>query len=116
MFWPNLRFLGILDHFYNNFKLKISIFEGWSDRTTITGLGPGMPNQVSEGGSTFREIPQGGGFDCTILASGGVRLQDFRREAPEIGAEGAVLENFCDFSEKLLLKNEGKSENLGVWG
>ena len=67
------------------------------------------------GGSTFREIPQGG-FDCTILASGGVRLQDFRREAPEIGAEGAVLENFCDFSEKLLLKNEGKSENLGVWG
>ena len=68
------------------------------------------------GGSTFREIPQGGGFDCTILASGGVRLQDFRREAPEIGAEGAVLENFCDFSEKLLLKNEGKSENLGVWG
>ena len=38
MFWPNLRFLGILDHFYNNFKLKISIFEGWSARTTIIGL------------------------------------------------------------------------------
>ena len=47
---------------------------------------------------------------------GGVRLQDFRREAPENGAEGAVLENFCDFSKKLSLKNAIKSENLGVWG
>ena len=69
------------------------------------------------GGSTFRESPEGGGLSCTILASGGgVRLQDFRREAPEIGAEGAVLENFCDFSKKLSLKNAIKSENLGVWG
>ena len=56
-------------------------------------------------------------MSCTILASGGgVGLQDFRREAPEIGAEGAVLENFCDFSENLFLKNELKSKNLGVWG
>ena len=76
-----------------------------------------MPEQPSEGGSTFRETPEGGGgLSCTILASGGVRLQDFRREAPEIGAEGAVLENFCDFSKKLSLKNAIKSENLGVWG
>ena len=40
----------------------------------------------------------------------------FGREAPENGAEGAVLENFCDFSKKLSLKNAIKSENLGVWG
>ena len=46
----------------------------------------------------------------------GVRLQDFRREAPENGAEGAVLENFFDFSEKLSLKNAIKIKNLGVWG
>ena len=75
-----------------------------------------MCEQVSEGGSAFRGGPEGGGLSCTILASGGVRLQDFRREAPENGAEGAVLENFCDFSKKLSLKNAIKSENLGVWG
>ena len=46
----------------------------------------------------------------------GGRLQDFRREAPENGAESAVLENFTDFSENLFIKNEIKSENLGVWG
>ena len=40
----------------------------------------------------------------------------FGREAPENGAEGAVLENFSDFSENLFLKNEIKSKNLGVWG
>ena len=74
-----------------------------------------MCEQVSEGGSTFRGGPEGGS-SCTILASGGVRLQDFRREAPEIGAEGAVLENFWRFFEKLLLRNAIKSENLGVWG
>ena len=43
-------------------------------------------------------------------------MQDFRREAPENGAEGVVLEYFCDFSENLFLKNEIKCENLGVWG
>ena len=32
------------------------------------------------------------------LASGGLELQVFGREAPENGAEGAVLENFSDFS------------------
>ena len=47
---------------------------------------------------------------------GGLELQVFGREAPENGAEGAVLENFYDFSKKLSLKNAIKSENLGVWG
>ena len=47
------------------------------------------------------------------LAIGG---QAFGREAPKFGAEGVVLENFNDFSENLFLKNEIKSENLGVWG
>ena len=46
---------------------------------------------------------------------GGVRLQDFRHEAPENGAEFAVLEFFFDFSKKLLLKSTAKSKNLGVW-
>ena len=32
-----------------------------------------------------------------------------------IGAKGAVLENFSDFSENLFLKNEIKSKNL-VYG
>ena len=57
-----------------------------------------------------------GGRVARFWPQAGVRLQDFRREAPEIGAEGAVLENFCDFSKKLSLKNAIKSENLGVWG
>ena len=32
-------------------------------------------------------------------------MQVFGRKAPENGAEGAVLEKFNDFSEKLFLKN-----------
>ena len=46
----------------------------------------------------------------------GISLQDFRREAPEIGAEGAILENVCNFLEILFLKNAIKSESLGTWG
>ena len=70
-------------------------------------------------------LPRGGQPSVKVLRGGvelhdfglrRVRLQDFRREAPEIGAEGAVLENFCDFSKKLSLKNAIKNENLGVWG
>ena len=45
---------------------------------------PGTPVPLSEGG----------GVNLPWNPSGGVRLQDFRREAPENGAEGAVLENF----------------------
>ena len=40
----------------------------------------------------------------------------FGRETPEYCAEGAILENFTDFSENLFLKNEIKRKNLGVWG
>ena len=57
-----------------------------------------------------------GGVELHDFGLRGGRLQDFRREAPENGAEGAVLENFCDFSKKLSLKNAINSENLGVWG
>ena len=40
----------------------------------------------------------GGGVDCTILASGGrFDCKIFGREAPENGAEGAVLEKFPKF-------------------
>ena len=52
----------------------------------------------------------------------GVRIPRFcprgeeGRTARFSGAEGAVLENFRDFSEKLFVKNEMKSENLGIWG
>ena len=35
-------------------------------------------------------------------------------EHPKFGAEGAVLENFSDFSGKLLLKNAIKSEDSGI--
>ena len=45
---------------------------------------------------------------------GGLDSKMFGREAPENGAEGAVLENFRDFSEKLFLKNEIKSKNSGI--
>ena len=58
----------------------------------------------------FYHLPRGVHFP--ILAQGGFRLQlfglrggvsvasFFGREAPENGAEGAVLENFCVFSLK----------------
>ena len=36
----------------------------------------------------------------------GGRLQEFRLEVPENGTEGAVLENFADFSENLFLKTK----------
>ena len=40
----------------------------------------------------------------------------FGLERHENGAEGADLENFSDFSEKLLLANAIKSKNLGIYG
>ena len=42
--------------------------------------------------------------------------QDFGREAPKFGAEGAVLENFSDFSEKFFPKNATKGKNCGING
>ena len=74
-----------------------------------------MPVVPSEGGVIF-SVNFLRGDSVARFWPQGVRLQDFRREAPENGAEGAVLENFCDFSKKLSLKNAIKSENLGVWG
>ena len=44
------------------------------------------------------------------------RGQDFGREAPELGAEGALLENFSNFSEKFFPKNATKSKNCGING
>ena len=44
--------------------------------------------KFSKGGTIARVFPHG------------VRLQDFRREAPENGAEDPVLENFLRFSKK----------------
>ena len=41
---------------------------------------------------------------------------DFGREAPKFGAEGAVLESFSEFSEKLCLKNAVESTNCGIMG
>ena len=46
----------------------------------------------------------GGGFDCRNLARGGVSIAgfpDFRARSARNGAEGAVLENFEDFSKIL---------------
>ena len=48
-----------------------------------------------------------------ILAIGG---QDFGREAPKFRAEGAILENFSDFSKKIFPKNAIKSKNCGING
>ena len=70
-----------------------------------------MPVELSGGGVVLSE--NFWGTSCTILASG-VRFQDFRFEAPENGAEGAVLEIFFDFSEKLSLKNAIKIKNFGA--
>ena len=64
----------------------------------------------------FPKISEGGGVELHDFALGGVRLQVFQREAPENGADGAVLEFFFDFSEKLSLKNAIKIKNLVVWG
>ena len=45
-------------------------------------------------------LSQGGGLELQEfgqnLASGGLEMQVFGREAPENGAEGAVLETFCN--------------------
>ena len=60
---------------------------------------------MSQGVSIARFWPRAGG-----------RLQDFRRKVPEISAEGAVLENFCEFLGKLFLKKAIKTKNLGKWG
>ena len=54
--------------------------------------------------TTFRppdHFPRGlelQGFGQNLASGGGLELQVFGREAPENGAEGAVLENFSDFS------------------
>ena len=48
--------------------------------------------------------PPRGGFDCRISARGGVSIAgfpDFRARSARNGAEGAVLENFEDFSKIL---------------
>ena len=59
-------------------------------------------------------LPPGGGFRAPFFGSeGGVSSAFFGREAPEkgvFGAEGAVLENFSNFSKKLLKKNAIKSD------
>ena len=66
------------------------------------------------GGSSLSVFPRGQCSYCSILARRGSYCRIFGREMPENGAEGAVLENFCDFSKKLSLKNAIKTENLGV--
>ena len=40
----------------------------------------------------------------------------FVLEVSKNSSEGAVLENFRDFSEKLFLKNIMISESLSIWG
>ena len=48
--------------------------------------------------------PEGGGFDCRISAQRGGSIagfSDFRARSDRNGAEGAVLENFEDFSKIL---------------
>ena len=50
--------------------------------------------------TTFRppdHFSRGGGRVARFWPSGGLVLHVFEREAPENGAEGAVLENLCDF-------------------
>ena len=55
------------------------------------------------------------GVTRTILASGGeVNCKVFGRETPQQVAEGASLDNFGDFSQKLCLKNATKSKNLDI--
>ena len=77
----------------------------------------GMPVIPSEGVNTFRKFPQGEGSIAQFWPQGGWgRLQHFQREAPENSAEGAVLENFGDFSKKLSFKNAIKSDNLRIRG
>ena len=51
-----------------------------------------MPVLISEGGQPSVKVLSGGELHDFGLR--GVRLQDFRRKAPENGAEGAFLENF----------------------
>ena len=60
---------------------------------------------------SLSEIFSGAGT-IALFCPQGAQLQDFRHELPEKGAEGSVLENFCDFSKKLFLKNAIKSK---IW-
>ena len=55
-------------------------------------------------------------FCLQDLASEGVEEQIFRREAPESGAEGAVLENSIDFQENCFFIKRNKSKNLDIFG
>ena len=60
-----------------------------------------MPVPLSEGGQPSVKSLRGGSI-ARFWPQGGGRLQDFRREAPEIGAEGAVLENFFAIFRKIV--------------
>ena len=55
-----------------------------------------MPVILSEGGQPSVKSLRGW-VRLHDFGLRGVRLQDFLHEAPENGAEGAVLEIFCDF-------------------
>ena len=60
---------------------------------------------------TFRYFLRG--VTRTILASGGeVNCKVFGRETPQQVAEGASLDNFGDFSQKLCLKMQQKAK---IW-
>ena len=68
------------------------------------GWWSGFLQLLSEGVFSFRFSP--GGLGSKVSTPGGMDSK----------IEGAVLENFCDFSEKLFRKNEIKSENLSIMG
>ena len=70
-----------------------------------------MPVPLSEGGGQPSVKSLRGGSIARFWPQGG-SIARFRREAPENGAEGAVLENFERFFEKLLLKMQYPQPSL----
>ena len=69
---------------------------------------------INQGFSTM--LPGGGPAEAFFGEGWGFRCKIFGREAPKNGAENAVLQNFGDFSKKIVKgkcnKNE-KSKNFG---
>ena len=63
----------------------------------------------------FPIIPEGGRV-AGFWHEGGLSCKVLGREAPENGAESAMLESFSDFLVKLLLKNSIKSKKMGMLG
>ena len=75
-----------------------------------------MPVILSDPPFTFPNFVNGGHTHDFGQVGGGVDCKVFVPEATENGPEGAVIENFCNFSEMLFLITAIKNKNFDTWG